>query len=121
MRSTSKKYEIHSGGGVVSTQFSVSPLQAAVDYVRSHGVKDDEITRLGVDSVSWQGARFQAVLIATESPLDAMRVAGMTPEQRDSLRQAIDIRVRERMGGLSKQGGSPPGSKAPRPSRPRVG
>ena len=67
----------------MSTQFSVSPLQAVVDYVRSYGVKDDEITRLGVDSVSWAGARFTAVLVPTESPLDAVRVAGMTREQRD--------------------------------------
>ena len=116
MRSTSKKYEIHAGHRVVSTQLSVSPLQAVVDYVRSHGVKDDEITRLGVDSVSWRGARFRAVLVATESPLDAMRVTGMTPEQRDSLRKEIDVRVRERMGDVSKRGGSPPGSK---PARPR--
>jgi hypothetical protein len=114
MRGTSKKYEIHSGGRLVSTQFSVSPLQAAVDYVRSYGVKDDEIMRLGVDCISWQGARFKAVLVPTDSPLDAVRVAGMTPEQRDSLRKEIDVRVRERMGGLSKHGGSPPGSKLPR-------
>ena len=69
MRSTSKKYEIHSGRRLVSTQFSVSPLQAVVDYVRSYGVKDDEITRLGVDCVCWRGARFTAVLVPTESPL----------------------------------------------------
>ncbi len=53
----------------MSTQFSVSPLQAVVDYVRSYGVKDDEITRLGVDCVSWRGAQFKAVLVPTESPL----------------------------------------------------
>jgi hypothetical protein len=68
MRSTSKEYEIHSGRRLVSTQFSVSPLQAVVDYVRSYGVKDDEITRLGADSVSWRGARFKAVLVRTDSP-----------------------------------------------------
>src|SRR5688500_10326934 len=45
----SKEYEIHSGRRIVSTQFSVSALQAVVDYVRSYGVKDDEIRRLGVD------------------------------------------------------------------------
>ena len=39
----SKKYEIHSGRRVVSTQFSVSASQAVIDYVRSYGVKDDEI------------------------------------------------------------------------------
>ena len=41
---------------LVSIQFSVSPLQAVLEYVRSYGVKDDEITRLGVDCVSWQRA-----------------------------------------------------------------
>ena len=68
MRSTSKKYEIHSGRRLVSTQCSVSPLQAVVDYVRSYGVGDAEITRLGVDRVSWRGAQFRAVLVPTESP-----------------------------------------------------
>ena len=53
----SKKYEIHSGGRVVSTQFSVSASQAVIDYVRSHGVKDEEIMRLGVDCVCL-GRRF---------------------------------------------------------------
>ena len=47
MRSSSKRYEIYSGRRVVSTQLSVSPLQAVVDYVRSYGVQDDEIRRLG--------------------------------------------------------------------------
>jgi hypothetical protein len=65
---STKRYEIYSGRRVVSTQYSVSPLQAVVDYVRAYGVKDDEIRRLGVDSVSWRGARFRAVLVATEPP-----------------------------------------------------
>jgi hypothetical protein len=47
-----RKYEIYSGRRVVSTQYSVSPTQAVLDYVRSYGVKADEIRRLGVDSVS---------------------------------------------------------------------
>jgi hypothetical protein len=61
-----KKYEIHSGRRVVSTQYSVSPSQAVIDYVRSYGVKDDEIRRLGVDRVSWRGAQFSAVLVPSE-------------------------------------------------------
>lgn len=68
MKSTYRKFEILSGRRLVSTEFSVSPLQAVVDYVRSYGVKDDEITRLGVDCVSWRGAQFRAVLVPTESP-----------------------------------------------------
>ena len=62
----SKKYEIHSGRRVISTQFSISPLQAVVDYVRSYGVKDDEIRRVGADCVSWRGAQFRAVLVPAE-------------------------------------------------------
>jgi hypothetical protein len=59
----SKKYEIYSGRRMVSVQYSVTPLQAAVDYARSFGSTDDEIRRIGVDAVSWRGARFTAVLI----------------------------------------------------------
>jgi hypothetical protein len=64
--SSTKKYEIHSGRRVVSTQYSVSALQAVVDYVRSYGVNDDEIRRLGVDLVSWRGAQFRAELVPSE-------------------------------------------------------
>lgn len=63
-----RKYEIHSGRRVVSTQYSVSTSQALVDYVRSLGVKDDEIRRLGVDRVSWRGAQFSAVLAPEPTP-----------------------------------------------------
>ena len=57
------KYEIRSGRRVVSHQYSVSPLQAAVDYVRSFGTSDSEIMRVGVDVVAWRGARFTAVQV----------------------------------------------------------
>jgi len=62
----SKKYEIRSGRRTVSIQYSVSALQAAVDYVRMFGCSDDEVIRLGADSVSWRGARFSAVLVPAE-------------------------------------------------------
>jgi hypothetical protein len=61
-----KKYEIYSGRKVISTQYSVSPSQAVLDYVSSYGAKDEEISRLGVDSVSWRGAQFRAVLVPAE-------------------------------------------------------
>ena len=64
----SKKYEIRSGRRMVSTQHSSSALQAAVDYVRTFGCRNDEITILGVDTVAWRGARFSAVLVPAEPP-----------------------------------------------------
>jgi len=39
--------------------------------MRSYGVKDDEISRLGVDSVSWRGAHVRAVLVPAEGEQDA--------------------------------------------------
>ena len=56
-----KKFEILSGRRTVSVQYSVSPLQAVVDYVRSFGSSDDEIARVAVDTVVWRGAQFRAV------------------------------------------------------------
>jgi hypothetical protein len=63
-----KKYEIYSGRRAVSVEHSISPLQAALDYARSFGFADDEIRRVGVDSVSWRGARFTAVLVPELEP-----------------------------------------------------
>jgi len=57
-----RPFEIRSGRRTVSTQYSVSELQAVVDYVRSLGIRDDEIIRLGTDAVAWRGARFTAAL-----------------------------------------------------------
>jgi len=47
-------------------QHSSSALQAAVDYVRSFGGGNNEITILGVDTVAWRGARFSAVPVPAE-------------------------------------------------------
>jgi hypothetical protein len=62
-----QKYEIRSGGRTVSVRYSVSPLQAVVDYVSTFGCKRDEIVTIGVDTVAWRGARFSAVLAPPES------------------------------------------------------
>ena len=62
-----RKYEIRSGRRIVSHQYSVSPLQAVVDYVRAFGTPDAEIVRLGVDTVSWRGARVSAALAQVEA------------------------------------------------------
>ena len=55
-----KRYEIYSGKRAVSTEYSVSPLQAAVDAPFDSA--DAEIMRVGVDCVSWRGRRFTSVL-----------------------------------------------------------
>jgi hypothetical protein len=62
----SRKYEIRLGRRTVSMQHSSSALQAAIDYVRSFGSGNNEITILGVDTVAWRGARFSAVPVPAD-------------------------------------------------------
>jgi hypothetical protein len=73
------KYEIRSGRRTVSVQYSVSPLQAAVDYVRSFGTSDAEIMRVGVDVVAWRGARFTAVEVPDERRAPKVAAAPLLP------------------------------------------
>ena len=73
------RYEIRSGRRVVSHQYSVSPLQAAVDYVRSFGTADSEIMRVGVDVVAWRGARFTAVQVPDMRLAPPEPARGMEP------------------------------------------
>jgi hypothetical protein len=75
----SRKYEILSGRRKVSTQLSSSPLQAAIDYVRSFGCSADEITILGIDTVAWRGARFSAAPVPAEPPFSAVPVPAEPP------------------------------------------
>ena len=61
----SRKYEIRSGRRTVSMRLSSSALEAVIDYVRSFG-SSNEVTILGVDTVTWRGATFSAVPVPAE-------------------------------------------------------
>jgi hypothetical protein len=53
-------YEVRSGRHTVAQKQAASAQEALMDYVRGLGCRDDEIVRLGADSVSWRGAIFRA-------------------------------------------------------------
>ena len=59
-------YELHSGKRAVARREASTAQQALVDYVRGLGCRDDEIMRLGPDSVAWRGAVFRAVPLPAE-------------------------------------------------------
>ncbi len=63
---SSREFEIHSGRRTVSTRYSSTALQAAIDYLRASGSSIDEIRVLGPDAVSWRGARFVAVPVLAQ-------------------------------------------------------
>jgi hypothetical protein len=57
-----RQYEIRGGGRRLTTRSGVNPQQVLVDYLRSLGCRNDEIIRLGVDTIAWRGARYTATL-----------------------------------------------------------
>jgi hypothetical protein len=68
-----------------------------VDYVRSFGCRDDEITRLGVDSVSWC-ARFTAASFPRNTLLANSDTLARAPEM--LTRASLDaIRAQSRFSG----------------------
>ena len=61
-------YELQSGRRVIAVKVAPSAHAALFDHLRSLGCRDDEITRLGVDSIAWRGAVFRAVPAGSPEP-----------------------------------------------------
>lgn len=61
-------YELRAGRRPVGVRTAPSAQVALLDYVRSLGCHEDEITRLGRDAVAWRGAVYRAVRIP-DAPL----------------------------------------------------
>ena len=58
MRAT---YAIYgSGGRQIAVMTAWSAGEALIEYLRNRGFRDNEITRMRVDAVSWRGAIFTA-------------------------------------------------------------
>ena len=66
-------YQVRSGKRVVALRDGETASDALLDYVRSLGCREDELTRLGRDAVSWRGAVFRA------APLPSEEVEGLRP------------------------------------------
>jgi hypothetical protein len=62
-------FEIHSAGRPISLRDANTPQEAAIDYVRSLGCRDDEIIRVASDAVAWRGAVFSAAPAKSEGLL----------------------------------------------------
>ena len=61
-------YEICSAGRRVGFQQAPTALQALLDHLRLLGCHDEDIVRLGTDSVAWRGAVYRADLANTKAP-----------------------------------------------------
>jgi hypothetical protein len=69
-------YELRAGRRSVAVRTAPSAQVALLDYVRSLGCREDEITRLGGSAVSWRGAVYEAVPIARETAHEEEGLAG---------------------------------------------
>jgi hypothetical protein len=62
------RFELQSGRRSIGVKVAPSAQVALFDHVRALGCRDDEITRLGVDSIAWRGAIFRAVPVPVSEP-----------------------------------------------------
>ena len=65
-------YELRSGEHPIGLRQAPTPQQALLDYLRSRGCLDGEITRLGPDAVSWRGAVYRAVPVSKDEQRPAL-------------------------------------------------
>jgi hypothetical protein len=60
-------YEVRCGRRPISRRRASTAREALIDYLRSLGCRDDEMSWLGVDAISWHGAVYRAVAVAHET------------------------------------------------------
>jgi hypothetical protein len=59
-------YEVRSGKRLISFQNASTAYEALVEYLRSIGCRDDELTRLSADSITWRGSVYRAIPLGSE-------------------------------------------------------
>ena len=59
-------YEVRSGKRRISLQRASTAREAIIEYLRSMGCRDEEMSTLGTDAISWNGTVYRAVVITSE-------------------------------------------------------
>jgi hypothetical protein len=66
MGTSYKSYEVRCGKRVISLKRSSTAAEAVIDYLRSMGCRDDEMSRVGADAITWNGAVYRAIPAASD-------------------------------------------------------
>jgi hypothetical protein len=66
IRGMTTTYELRSGDRLIELREAFTAQQALFDYLRSLGCQDEEIMKLSDDVVSWRGAVYRAVPVASD-------------------------------------------------------
>ena len=59
-------YEVRTGKRLIAFQNTNTALEAVLEYLRSVGCRDGEITRVAVNAVAWRGATYHAIPLGSE-------------------------------------------------------
>jgi hypothetical protein len=59
-------YEVRTGKRLIAFQNTNTALEAVIEYLRSVGCRDDEVTRVAVNAVTWRGAVYRAIPLGSE-------------------------------------------------------
>jgi hypothetical protein len=61
-----KSYEVRCGKRLVSLQYADSAREAVIEYLRSMGCRESEMTTLSRNALDWRGAVYRAVPLGSE-------------------------------------------------------
>jgi hypothetical protein len=59
-------YEVRSGKRLVSLQNANTAREAVIEYLRSMGCRDDEVTTVAADAATWRGAVYRALPLGSD-------------------------------------------------------
>jgi hypothetical protein len=59
-------YEVRAGKRLVSLQTAHTAGEAVIEYLRSLGCREDEITRVATDAATWRGAVYRAIPLGSD-------------------------------------------------------
>ena len=65
-----QRYELQSGRRSLGVREAPTAQIALLEHLRSLGCRDDEMMKLGIDSIAWRGAVFRAVKESSVTPTD---------------------------------------------------
>ena len=63
---TRTSYEVRCGKRLVSLQNASTPGEAVIEYLRSMGCRDSEMTAVAANALNWGGAVYRAVPLGSE-------------------------------------------------------
>jgi hypothetical protein len=66
-------WEIRCGRRSLSLQRASTAREALIEYLRSMGCRDEDMSTLGTDAIGWNGAVYRAAAVPSSQSFDVAR------------------------------------------------